>query len=64
MDTLFVAVGLDEGVKNERIEAVLDVFGMMEVQSCVSFGVGMVKEILCLDTEMVGEEQNVFGTTL
>ena len=35
-----------------------------ELGSCVSFGVDKVEEILCLDTEMIGEAQNVFGTTL
>ena len=31
MDALFVADGLDEGVKGERVEVVLDVFGAVSL---------------------------------
>ena len=67
MDALFVAVGLDEGVKNERAEVglgvVLGADDKSELGSCVSFGLDLVEETLGLGAaEIVGGERDTFGT--
>ena len=54
MDALFVAVGLDETMRELKLCLMLFLERMIEVS--LELGVDMVEEILCLGTEMVGEE--------